>query len=99
MLLILMVIFLVCSVASAEKYRLTDQGVQRLSDGGYIPADNRNKDWRDYQKWLSEGNKPKAKTPAAILVVDEKEDKVKARVRAIAIEQLIKEGILPADYK
>jgi hypothetical protein len=33
-------------------------GVQRLSDGVFIPAASGNSDWRAYQAWLSDGNSP-----------------------------------------
>ncbi len=39
-------------------YKLTEEGVQRLGDGAFIPSDPRNKDWREYQEWLKEGNIP-----------------------------------------
>lgn len=39
-------------------YKLTISGVQRLADGAFIPADERNADWREYQVWLAKGNTP-----------------------------------------
>ena len=39
-----------------ERYVLAEHGVIRASDGASIPADDRNRDWRAYQEWLSEGN-------------------------------------------
>jgi hypothetical protein len=30
-------------------------GVVRLSDGAFIPEDERNADWREYQQWVAEG--------------------------------------------
>jgi hypothetical protein len=40
-------------------YQLTDSGaVLRLSDGAFIPADRGNRDYREYLKWLDEGNTP-----------------------------------------
>lgn len=36
-------------------------GVLRDSDGAFIPPDDRNADWNDYQVWLALGNTP---TPA-----------------------------------
>ncbi len=98
-LFILLLISLLFSTASAENYRLTEAGVQRLSDTAFIPATMNNADWRDYQKWLSEGNAPEAKLPKPVLVVDEKEAKVKARMRKKAIDELISEGQLPAGYE
>ena len=95
----LLLISLIFSTAYAENYRLTEDGVQRLSDTAFIPATTKNADWRDYQKWLKEGNAPEAKLPKPVLVVDEKEEKVKARMRKKAIDELINEGQLPAGYE
>ena len=39
-------------------YKLIKNGIKRLSDGARIPNDTKNKDWRKYQAWLKEGNKP-----------------------------------------
>ncbi len=98
-LLVLLLISLLGGIAYAENYRLTEDGVQRLSDTAFLPATMKNADWRDYQKWLSEGNAPEAKLPKPVLFVDEKEEKVKARMRKKAIDELISEGELPAGYE
>ncbi len=82
----------------ADNYRLTESGVQNLETTAFIPATMKNADWRDYLKW-SETNTPLPKLPDPVLVVDEKEEKVKARIRKKAIDELINEGELPADYK
>jgi hypothetical protein len=39
-------------------YQLTKCGVLRVEDDLHIPADTRNRHWREYQDWLSEGNQP-----------------------------------------
>ena len=98
-LFILLLISLIFSTAYAENYRLTEDGVQRLSDTAFIPAAMGNADWRDYQDWLSEGNAPEAKLPDPVLVIDEKEEMVKAKMRKQAVDKLINEGRLPVDYK
>jgi hypothetical protein len=33
-------------------------GIMRLPDYALIPASDENRDWVEYQKWLSEGNEP-----------------------------------------
>ena len=35
-----------------KKYRLTECGVQNIETTAFIPNDERNNDWREYQNWL-----------------------------------------------
>jgi hypothetical protein len=39
-------------------FKIQTGGVLRLDDGAYIPNDPRNRDWREYQDWIAEGNTP-----------------------------------------
>jgi len=34
------------------KYRLTENGVQNTETTAFIPNDERNNDWQEYQNWL-----------------------------------------------
>ncbi|MBW1845530.1 MAG: hypothetical protein JRI94_00445 [Deltaproteobacteria bacterium] len=34
------------------KYKLTEGGVQNTETTAFIPNDERNNDWREYQNWL-----------------------------------------------
>ncbi len=97
-LFILLLISLIGGMAYAENYRLTESGVERLSDSAWIPATMKNADWRDFLIW-SKDNTPLPKLPPPVLVVDEKEEKVKARMRKKAVDELISEGELPAGYE
>lgn len=36
-------------------YQLTNNGVLRLSDSAFVPQDPANRDWLEYQEWLSSG--------------------------------------------
>jgi hypothetical protein len=40
--------------------------VIRISDGATIPADERNRDYREYLAWVAEGNEPLPKDPVVI---------------------------------
>lgn len=39
------------------EYKLSQIGVQRMSDGVFIPSDSGNKDWIEYLKWTKAGGK------------------------------------------
>lgn len=47
-------------------YKLTSSGVQRLADGAFLGADNRNPAWLEYQAWLVEGNTPQPADPPPV---------------------------------
>ena len=34
------------------KYKLTENGVQNIETTAFIPNNERNKDWQEYQNWL-----------------------------------------------
>lgn len=40
------------------KWIKSNEIVRRLSDGGVIPNDSGNRDWREFQGWLGQGNTP-----------------------------------------
>jgi len=39
-------------------YKLTENGIQRLSDMAFIPEAEGNIDWKQYKKWIAKGNTP-----------------------------------------
>lgn len=59
-------------------YKLPSNGFDGIlaADGRWIPNDDSNRDWVDYQAWLQEGNTPAAAEPVAETPVREisKED-------------------------
>lgn len=52
-------------------YKLTNYGVLRVPDGANIPPDSKNRDWVEYQKWISDGNTPLPKDPDPLPTQDE----------------------------
>jgi hypothetical protein len=52
-------------------YELTENGVTRLADGASIPNANGNRDWREFQEWLSEGGVPRPMKPSSFHAWDE----------------------------
>jgi hypothetical protein len=49
----------------ASEYQLVTNfdGVKRTLDEAFIPNDGGNRDWNEYQTWLSEGNTPDPAPP------------------------------------
>jgi hypothetical protein len=45
-------------------YELTEGGVTRLTDGASIPNAEGNRDWREFQEWLAEGNEARPVKPS-----------------------------------
>lgn len=39
-------------------YKVANNGVIRLVDSAFIPADPGNRDWQEYQDWIDAGNTP-----------------------------------------
>lgn len=70
-------------------YKLLTRGVQRISDGAFIPDDPRNHDWRDYQAWLAKGNTPQAADPPPPLAKDEIAE-LKTRIAALETKLVVR---------
>ena len=66
-------------------YKLTEGGVIRLSDGAFIPEDPANKDWREYQEWLAQGNKPQPQ-----YTTTELRDQLRAKMLALRSARISK---------
>ena len=50
-------------------YKLDAYGnsIIRIEDRAFIPFDPSNRDYREYQAWLAEGNTPEAADPEPVL--------------------------------
>ena len=48
-------------------YSLTNGSGVLRSDGSFIPADERNVDYQEFQAWILEGNNPTPATPVNLL--------------------------------
>lgn len=70
-------------------YKLTASGVQRLSDGAFIPNDARNMDWLDYQAWLKAGNTAQAADPPPPPPKDEIAE-IKQRMTALEAARVVR---------
>lgn len=59
-------------------YKLSNNGVIRLSDNANVPNAPGNRDWRQYREWLDEGNTPEPEFTPAELLNNAKQDKRQA---------------------
>lgn len=65
------------------KYKLTNTGVQNTETGAFIPAAAGNRDWGEYQQWLSEGNTPDPQYTPSQLKANKKQEINQERDRRI----------------
>ena len=66
-------------------YQLTasPDPIRRLSDDAFIPADEGNRDYREYLEWLAEGNTPEpAPVPPVVVPAPDPRDAVIASLEA-----------------
>lgn len=52
-------------------YKLITGGVQRIADGAFLPQDERNVDWREYQVWLDLGGTPQNAEPTVLTPLEQ----------------------------
>lgn len=76
-------------------YRQVDgfNGVQRITDGAFIPADPGNRDWQDVEAWLADGNIP----DPAVIPVTQRPVTVQELAAALVNKGLLSERDLKKD--
>jgi len=72
-------------------FKLLEYGVKRITDGAFIPPNASNRDWREYENWLKEGNIP---LPADPILPPEK-----SRFELVILSLLEKKIITEEDIK
>jgi len=87
------------------KYKIKEFNILDIETGKYIPLSEGNRSYKEYLKWLAEGNTPDPfETQQEI---DERlareaeqiiEDKIQNKIREFAINDLKDKGELPPDY-
>ena len=66
-------------------YKLTNEGVQRLDDGAFIPNFIRNRDWQAFLEWQAQGNIPQPKDPDPLPIDFSNFDNNDKGVKAMAL--------------
>ena len=74
-------------------YQIFNGGVVREADNASIPNDPKNKDWKEYQNWLSEGNTPGTDLQEQKDTVEEQLDDL--RQQASAAKKALKDNLKP----
>jgi len=63
---------------------ISTKTIRRIEDGAFIPTDPENRDFKDYQAWVKQGNLPIVPDP---IVIDQKEQ-AKAIARTVLTNPL-----------
>ena len=67
--------------------------VLRLADNAYIPFDDRNGDYREYQAWLAEGNTPEAADPLPPEIVTCTPWQIRKHLNATGQRSLVEDAV------
>lgn len=70
-------------------YKLSENGVIRIADGASIPADPGNRDWREYEEWLSTGNVPEPADPSPKNDIGLAKNRAIGEVKGAAFERIL----------
>lgn len=71
--------------------QIDETTIQRLSDGAFIPADDRNPSYQEFTAWIAAGNTIEAADPIV------QPDPAPADVSSTLIALLIDKGVIAAD--
>lgn len=69
-------------------YKLVQDGIIRLSDNAFIPKDPANRHYREYLRWLAEGNEPEPE-----FTLEEIKERLKREIKTIRKQKEI-DGIV-----
>jgi hypothetical protein len=87
-------------------YKIREFNILNKETGKYIPLDENNRHYKEYLKWLAEGNKPEpfeTKEEIDVRLAREAElaieAKIEERMKELAIADLKAKGEIPQNYE
>lgn len=80
-------------------YQLKKHGVKRLADSMFIPNDLRNRDWREYLDWVTQGNTAAPDDPDPALPDLSDSDNLEKALKAILLVAAAWNGKTPAQAR
>ena len=81
------------------KIKQNREGGYKLNDDMFVPRDPANRHYQMIREWIAVGNTPDPPDPEPVVgkEAEERETLIQAKVREMALQELIAEGKLTAD--